>query len=113
MTTYDVDGFDRRQQEIDALTVSEDEKSELYQQSGRALAKSNGWDYNADKYQWSLEPPLEAETCRDCYEWRRYPIGQRHFGFAFWKRCHWDCGHSHHADEMWMAGISPAASAPS
>lgn len=45
-------------------------------------------------------------TCRDCYEWRRYPNGQEHFGWIWWATCEgrWGgCGHEHHNGEIALA----------
>lgn len=46
-------------------------------------------------------PPDGA--CLSCYEWRRYPGGQSHFGWAWWRTCAHDCPCAHHADEVWLA----------
>lgn len=47
--------------------------------------------------------PPDDDTCRDCSEWRMYPPGQEHFGFAWWRTCPWTCSHDHHRDETWLA----------
>jgi hypothetical protein len=52
-----------------------------------------------------VDPPDDG-TCRDCYEWRYYPVGQRHFGQAWWRTCEHDgsrCDHPHHLEEVWIA----------
>jgi hypothetical protein len=41
--------------------------------------------------------------CPVCYEWRRYPPGQEHFGWSWWRTCARDCPCAHHADEVWLA----------
>ena len=41
--------------------------------------------------------------CLSCYEWHRYPSGQEHFGWAWWRTCDHGCGCAHHADEVWLA----------
>jgi hypothetical protein len=47
--------------------------------------------------------PPDDGTCLTCCEWRRYPPGQEHFGWAWWRICGHDCAHPHHADEVWLA----------
>jgi len=42
-------------------------------------------------------------TCLDCYEWRYYPVGQRHFGQCWWRTCDQRCGCEHHKTEIWLA----------
>ena len=53
----------------------------------------------------SALPPEEPEpddgTCRKCYEWRRYPPGQEHFGYAWWRTCPDWCECEHHKNEIW------------
>lgn len=52
----------------------------------------------------ALDPVAPVDgTCRECYEWRSYPAGQVHFGYAWWKTCSWTCEHQHHVGEIWMA----------
>jgi hypothetical protein len=46
--------------------------------------------------------PPDDDTCRECYEWRRYPPGQEHFGWAWWRKCG-RCDHEHHKNEVWLA----------
>ena len=60
--------------------------------------------YNPSRYTWSSVPI--DDQCPRCYEWRRFPPGQRHFGFAWWRICSRGCTCGHHKEEMWMAGIS-------
>jgi hypothetical protein len=55
-----------------------------------------------DNCNYSATAP-EDGTCRECFEWRRFPDGQEHFGFAWWRTCGRDCGHEHHKDEEWVA----------
>jgi hypothetical protein len=47
--------------------------------------------------------PPDDGTCLTCYEWRRYPSGQEHFGWAWWRTCAHGCACAHHADEVWLA----------
>lgn len=42
--------------------------------------------------------------CGECYEWRRYPHGQEHFGWHWVRACGHGCEHAHHVDEVWLAG---------
>jgi hypothetical protein len=52
--------------------------------------------------------PPDGE-CSDCYQWRRYPPGQEHFGWQWWMICdngrlgYGTCQHEHHRDEIWLA----------
>jgi hypothetical protein len=50
-----------------------------------------------------MQPEPEDGTCRRCYQWRRYPPGQEHFGYAWWRICPHGCDCAHHADEIWIA----------
>jgi hypothetical protein len=59
-------------------------------------------NYNPTEYRWNATPDQDG-TCRLCYEWRRFPPGQRHFGYAWWRMCPSTCGCAHHAGETWMA----------
>jgi len=67
----------------------------------REAHRFQGDEYNPSRYQWG-EPPT-TDVCRVCYAWRRYPVGQRHFGFAWWRICDANCPHEHHRDEVWLA----------
>jgi hypothetical protein len=58
-------------------------------------------DYDPAQYEWSATPT--TDLCRVCYEWRRFPPGQRHFGYAWWRVCPHDCPCDHHAGEVWIA----------
>jgi len=49
------------------------------------------------------EPPPDDAACRLCYEWRRYPAGQEHFGWSWWRICSHGCPCEHHKDEVWIA----------
>ncbi len=51
------------------------------------------------------QDPPDDGTCTECFEWRRYPPGQEHFGFAWWRTCH-GCDHKHHEDEVWLAAAT-------
>jgi hypothetical protein len=51
----------------------------------------------------TAEGPPDGGTCLSCYDWRRYPGGQRHFGWAWWRTCAHGCPCAHHADEVWLA----------
>lgn len=54
----------------------------------------------------TADGPPDDGTCRECFEWRRYPGIQEHFGWAWWRTCQHGCGHEHHRAELWLA--SPA-----
>jgi hypothetical protein len=57
--------------------------------------------YNKDDYNWN-EPT--SEQCLLCYEWRRYPPHQRHFGYSWWLKCSKNstgCDCEHHKHETW------------
>lgn len=65
----------------------------------------------ADRDGTAAGPPDDG-TCRECYEWRRYPPGQEHFGWAWRRICHLTpapgplhCGHAHHDGEIWLAAL--------
>ena len=49
------------------------------------------------------QDPPEPGQCPLCYEWRRYPPGQEHFGFAWWRICQPGCVCAHHDNEVWLA----------
>ena len=73
-----------------------------YQAEGIAIFARAGKTYRASDYVWTPTPP-DAQ-CGLCYEWRRYPEGQRHFGFAWWRICDsMSCSCAHHTDETWTA----------
>ncbi len=57
--------------------------------------------YDHKKYLW--KKPTKDLPCQICYEWRRFPKGQRHFGYAWWRICSKECTCSHHKEEVWMA----------
>lgn len=61
--------------------------------------------YDPTRYLWSAREVLAeySDECRECYEPRQYPRGQRHFGWALWRTCDPGCSHVHHADEVWIA----------
>jgi hypothetical protein len=48
-------------------------------------------------------PPPDDGTCRECFEWRYYPDGQRDLGQTWWLVCNLDCDHAHHDGEIWLA----------
>jgi hypothetical protein len=65
----------------------------------------SGWQWYgriADRDGTATGPP-EDGICHECYQWRRYPSGQEHFGWAWWRTCDHGCGCAHHADEVWLA----------
>lgn len=102
------DRWGEMQAEIDALPISEDQKSRLWQQQAATRFAGERVDgepsYDPTKYRWNVEPDPSDEQCRKCYAWRRFPIGQRHFGFAWWRTCsnRGDCPCEHHRDEFWV-----------
>lgn len=64
----------------------------------------------ADRDDTATSPP--SGECLDCFEWRRYPGGQQHFGWGWWLTCfsfgdpeQRGCpyGHAHHDGEVWLA----------
>jgi len=68
-----------------------------YDPAGYHADWPDGWV----SYHWG--PPPENQ-CLLCYEWRRYPMGQRHFGFAWWRICNSNtCTCAHHETEVWYA----------
>ena len=96
--------LERAQAQIEASSVSEDERSRLYQETGRQMFAG----YDPAAYRWSVEPPPDG-LCLPCYVWRRYPLGQRHFGFTWFRVCEdapppWGCRCAHHETETWWAG---------
>lgn len=99
----DLNDLERRMLAIETRTISEEDKSLAYQRLGAEYFGALDLAYDPAAYQWSPAPAAADATCRDCYEWRRYPLGQRHFGFAWWRRCDNSCTHPHHADEIWIA----------
>ena len=56
-------------------------------------------DYNAADHFW-IEPADSA--CPQCYRWERFPPGERHFGFAWWRQCDWVCSCTHHSKGIWI-----------
>jgi len=83
----------------------EDDNARFQAQAPLAVIGPRGGElapYIPDDWEWSQEPPDDG-TCRECYEWRRYPEGQRHFGMTWWRVCGQDCGCAHHANELWLA----------
>lgn len=90
--------------DVTGMTEAEawDALNAAYQQNGRDGFAALGVEYDAELYEWSQVPPFPM--CGQCFEWRRYPAGQRHFGLAWWKICSWQCSHEHHADEEWANG---------
>jgi hypothetical protein len=92
-----------RQQAIERWPISEEMKNRAYQRSV-ALIPDFG-TYRASNFLWNIEPPDDG-ICRLCYEWRRYPVGQRHFGFSWWRTCKLDhCSCEHHKTVVWMATL--------
>jgi hypothetical protein len=87
-----------RQLEIEAMALSDVEADRLYQQSARDFLTV---PYDPTAHLW--DKPTDATLCPVCFEWRRYPIGQRHFGWGWWRVCALNCTHAHHADEVWLA----------
>jgi hypothetical protein len=55
----------------------------------------------ADRDGTATDAPLTESGCPTCYEWRRFPGGQKHFGWVWWKLCDWECPHAHHRGEVW------------
>jgi hypothetical protein len=66
----------------------------------------------ADRDGTATSPP--TGECTDCFEWRRYPGGQAHFGWGWWMICRsisayeeeerlCKFGHDHHDGEVWLA----------
>lgn len=43
-----------------------------------------------------------GDLCQECFEWRPYPPGQEHFGWAWWRTCEPGCAHAHHEAEVWI-----------
>jgi hypothetical protein len=79
--------------------------NKLVQKAAAELVRSGmiGGSYDPSQFAWSAEPPDDG-TCRECYTWRRYPPGQRHFGYVWFHTCHNPaCNHAHHTEEVWMA----------
>lgn len=63
-----------------------------------------GWkEYNENEYLWNSLPLEDVLECELCYEWKRYPRGQRHFGYAWFRKCGCGCNCDHHKNEIWMA----------
>jgi len=58
-------------------------------------------DFEATKYRWDHVTP-EDGICRLCYQWRRYPVGQRHFGFTWFRVCSESCVCEHHGSDVWI-----------
>lgn len=66
----------------------------------------------ADRDGTATNPPLGE--CWDCFDWRRNPGGQAHFGWTWWMVCRsigaptpegrlCRFGHDHHDGEIWLA----------
>jgi len=55
-------------------------------------------DYRAERYLWASLPPVEDNMCVECYDYRRFPIGQRHLGYSWWRICPQGCPHEHHQE---------------
>jgi hypothetical protein len=79
--------------------ITEHQRDLLYQEVGKLIVEG----YDPARYKWSDTPQTGDDLCLACYEYRRYPDWQQHFGFAWWKTCGWDCTHEHHRDEVWRA----------
>jgi hypothetical protein len=70
----------------------------------REAARLLGAAYDASRYDWTAEPPVDdASVCRQCYVWQRFPPGQRHFGYAWQRMCRKDCPCAVHDSEIWRA----------
>lgn len=91
------DNFGSLQKEAESLPF--DEQNRRYQELGKALL---GDSYNASEYRWTAMNPNPA-AC-SCYEWQRYPIPQRHFGFANYCVCG-ICKCSCHVGQIWLASV--------
>lgn len=62
-----------------------------------------GSQYDASQYCWDASPPDgDEDVCRECNEWRRYPPGQRHFGFRWVRTCKSYCECACHEKEIWI-----------
>lgn len=88
-------------------------------QQARRLGRAGTQPYDHDvppkpRGEWNLvegewlpippdQPAPDDGTCTECFEWRRYPPGQEHFGFAWFKICGGLCEHEHHDHEVWHA----------
>ncbi|MBP2704425.1 hypothetical protein JOL79_11430 [Microbispora sp. RL4-1S] len=59
------------------------------------------WGRIADRDGTATGPP--PDECLKCYEWRRFPEGQAHFGWGWWRICPHTCGCKHHETEVWLA----------
>ena len=58
-----------------------------------------GDDYKKDNYSWEKTP--SDTQCLKCNEWRRFPPGERHFGYGWFKTCDQDCKCGCHNEEIW------------
>jgi hypothetical protein len=61
------------------------------------------WSGRFTDYLGTATTPPDDGTCTACYQWRRYPTRQEHFGWAWWRICPRDCQCAHHKDEIWIA----------
>jgi hypothetical protein len=79
--------------------------NELFDKLVQEEAYRNAEGYDHKIFSWACVPPFPM--CMWCFEWRRYPKGQRHFGWAAWMRCGFlnekSCDCAHHEHEVWMA----------
>lgn len=62
--------------------------------------------YNPNDHDWSATPTAPAPLCESRYEWKRYPVGQRHFGYfwAGWCKDKDNC--KYHKDEILFASLA-------
>jgi hypothetical protein len=57
--------------------------------------------YDPESYSWQAARP--EDICGRCYSWRRYPPGQRQFGYVGMRICPDSCCCVHHDTEIWLA----------
>ena len=89
--------------------IGDEQFNALVQAEAAAFFEQRGYGvYDASQYIWHKDPPSDHTLCSRCYAWRRYPPGQRHFGYAGWRVCANDCTCAHHRDEIWIAGSGAA-----
>lgn len=69
-----------------AAAASPEAENILAQAHGRGL----GTWYQPSHFSWNPDPPFER--CGACWEWKRFPLAQRHLGWGWWRLCERSCG---------------------
>lgn len=85
----------------DPIYWSDDQIAEVGDDAYNAMVQRSAgtrWPgYLPDGWCWDGQPPSTNEPmCHACIAWRRFPPGQRHMGFSWWRICGPECACRHH-----------------